>query len=226
MSEFTPPTTEIIEISDAFQMWTHFLNPKGLSNHHIGGINEPLIATQPQSIHDEIAWTHIEHFVSINLVVGGESETMTSARRHYGDKMLTTGLDIDGHYQFTPLAELVEAEQLPIYTAGWLARYVKTWNRNRLTGEPTYPVEFSLLKDKSPFNTLLEPDEVKILFPVKNDHRSQSELKGIAYDERARRMASLVLQSYPHLDPWYRERDIPVQDELTDRRVLSVLASR
>lgn len=214
MSELTPPNKEIKKISDAFQIWTHFLSPRGLHNHHIGeAVHDTLTPSVSKSDKDEVAWIHTEHYTQIELVVGDEHETITSMRRRHGDMMLATGRDHEGIYSFTPLAEIIESQELPIYAASWLGRYVKTWSRDSF-GTPRYPTEFLPLRDLPPFNSVLSPDEVKSLYPNpdgtsgENDKRSSSTLRGIALDERSERMARLALVEYPHLEPWYKSRGI------------------
>lgn len=213
MSELRPPNKEIKQISDAFQVWTHFLSPRGLHNHHITEASGELIPSEPKSNQDEIAWIHVEHYAQVELTINDHTETVNSMRRRYGDLQLATGRDLEGAYSFTPLAEIVESQELPIYAANWLGRYVKTWSRDSF-GTPRYPTEFVPLRDLPPFNTLLSPEEVKELYPNpdgttgENDKRGNSVLRGIALDERSERMARLALVEYPHLESWYKSRGI------------------
>lgn len=228
MSKPIPPNTTIIGQENAFQQWTHFLDERGIHKHKIA-LPAPvpiLVPSQAESDRYEPAWMHTEYHTKVHIDVAGEQETLTSRRRKVGELLLATMLHTDGTYEFAPINELTAKNDIPIYTAAWLSRYVRTWRRD-FFGALNYPIGFRALKYK-PSMALLNVQQVKHVFPMLADQNRwhDEELLSIALDERAKRLARQVIIENPHLETWYKQRGIAIQDEATNKKVMAVLHHR
>lgn len=213
MTKHELPPINIIENTYAYEVSTHFLNQRGSHNHRFAWIEKPTLEAAstnlvPTDKKSEVAWINFNAHVQVKVDVGGDEQTLYGKRQPVGELYLATMWQ-EGEYSFQTLEELIEAPELLIYTAAWLARYINGTGRKAL-GIAGLTPEFAELEQKKPLAHLLTASELP---EAKDDNLVKQRIRAVS--ERSERLNKQAVREHPHLKDWYVEREVLKKNEVS-----------